>query len=55
MANPAKAGDAKLRGYSARKCAMPVEPPNHYFAEDVGYAFHHGTDRCRPGRRSVFR
>jgi hypothetical protein len=26
-ANPAKAGDAKLRGYRARSRATPVEPP----------------------------
>jgi hypothetical protein len=31
-ANPAKAGDAKLRGYHAPfGSATPVEPPNGYF------------------------
>ena len=45
-AYPAKAGDAKPRGYSVFPDAMPVEPPNHTTEENADDAyFHSGSDR----------
>src|SRR5882762_5783922 len=54
-AKPAKAGDAKLRGYRVFPDATPVEPPNHTTEEGASYAyFHSGSDRLGTQCRCLF-